>query len=202
MSEKIAKIELNNFAAFEQLSLEFSPGINLIIGANGTGKTQLLKYIYAATSLENNGDKINLSKDFAYRIKGIYGYSGSLDEYIHTNSKNKNNDEYDYTPSMISSDSGKKFQAILQITPLIIFGESVISTQAFHNDLIFTYAEKHNEEDENIKKLLSNASSAYNDLLNNINVELNQKLWEKIKFNSIFIPSKEYLPMLRGSFLR
>ena len=39
----IKHLELKNFTAFRSLSIEFSPGINIIIGANNTGKTHLLK---------------------------------------------------------------------------------------------------------------------------------------------------------------
>ncbi|WP_130471952.1 AAA family ATPase [Candidatus Magnetaquicoccus inordinatus] len=40
------KLELTNFTAFEHLDIEFSPGINVLVGANGTGKTHLMKLLY------------------------------------------------------------------------------------------------------------------------------------------------------------
>ena len=43
----ITRIELENFTVFERLVLEPSPGINVLIGTNGTGKTHLLKAAYA-----------------------------------------------------------------------------------------------------------------------------------------------------------
>ena len=43
----ISSLQLKNFVAFTDLAIEFSPGINIIIGENGTGKTQLLKAILA-----------------------------------------------------------------------------------------------------------------------------------------------------------
>ena len=43
----ISKLHLKNFIAFTDLSIDFSPGINIIIGENGTGKTQLLRAILA-----------------------------------------------------------------------------------------------------------------------------------------------------------
>lgn len=46
----ITKLELNYFTAFKHLSLEFSPGVNLFVGTNGTGKTHLLKLLYTALS--------------------------------------------------------------------------------------------------------------------------------------------------------
>ncbi len=43
----IEHLELKNFTAFRQLSVEFSPKINIVIGENGTGKTNLLKAAYS-----------------------------------------------------------------------------------------------------------------------------------------------------------
>lgn len=40
-------VKLSEFSVFENLALEFSPGINVLIGVNGTGKTHLLKVLYA-----------------------------------------------------------------------------------------------------------------------------------------------------------
>lgn len=46
----IAKLGLENFAKFGALNIDFSPKINVIIGENGTGKTQLLKAAYVANT--------------------------------------------------------------------------------------------------------------------------------------------------------
>ncbi|MBF0439830.1 MAG: AAA family ATPase [Magnetococcales bacterium] len=40
------RLELTNFTAFEHLNIEFSPAINVLVGANGTGKTHLMKLLY------------------------------------------------------------------------------------------------------------------------------------------------------------
>ena len=39
----IEKIEIKNFTAFDELKIDFVPGVNLFIGENGTGKTHILK---------------------------------------------------------------------------------------------------------------------------------------------------------------
>lgn len=44
----IEKISLKNVTVFDELSLSFSPGINVLIGQNGVGKTHVLKIIYSA----------------------------------------------------------------------------------------------------------------------------------------------------------
>ena len=43
----IKSVKLENFTVFESISCEFTPGINVFIGENGTGKTHLLKVLYA-----------------------------------------------------------------------------------------------------------------------------------------------------------
>jgi predicted ATPase len=47
----VERVKLENFTAFQKLDIELSPGINVFIGANGTGKTHLLKVLYAACDI-------------------------------------------------------------------------------------------------------------------------------------------------------
>lgn len=60
---KITRLKLENFTAFRELEMDFSPGINVFIGDNGTGKTHLLKVMYAACDITNSpfgfSEKIN-----------------------------------------------------------------------------------------------------------------------------------------------
>jgi predicted ATPase len=44
----LTRVKLEQFTAFESLDLALSPGINVFVGANGTGKTHLMKVCYAA----------------------------------------------------------------------------------------------------------------------------------------------------------
>ena len=43
----VNQIEINKFTVLNSVKIGFSDGINVIIGENGTGKTHLLKLIYA-----------------------------------------------------------------------------------------------------------------------------------------------------------
>ena len=45
----IKKLELKNFTVFKKASFSFGDKLNIIIGENGSGKTQLLKILYAWT---------------------------------------------------------------------------------------------------------------------------------------------------------
>lgn len=51
----IQRLSLRRFTAFDALDAEFSPGINILIGANATGKTHLLKVLYAASKARQDG---------------------------------------------------------------------------------------------------------------------------------------------------
>jgi len=59
----ITQVKLERFTAFENLTVPFSPGINLFIGENGSGKTHLLKAVYAACDVSKSqkslADKVN-----------------------------------------------------------------------------------------------------------------------------------------------
>ncbi len=53
---KIQSITIENFTVFkEKRKLEFCDGINVLIGANGTGKSHLLKLIYSIMKAGENG---------------------------------------------------------------------------------------------------------------------------------------------------
>lgn len=66
----LSQIKLERFTAFEQLSFQFSPGINIIIGDNGCGKTHLLKLVYAACDVSTS------QRSFAEKINRIFLPSG------------------------------------------------------------------------------------------------------------------------------
>lgn len=44
----LKKISLENFTVFSKMEIEFCDGINVFIGENGTGKTHIIKLLYAA----------------------------------------------------------------------------------------------------------------------------------------------------------
>ena len=50
----ITRVKLENFTAFKSLDIELSPGINVFVGANGTGKTHIMKVCYAACEVSKN----------------------------------------------------------------------------------------------------------------------------------------------------
>jgi AAA15 family ATPase/GTPase len=60
----IESIELRNFTVFKNFKVNFSKGINIITGENGTGKTQLLKAIYADIQISKSKNINDISKYF------------------------------------------------------------------------------------------------------------------------------------------
>ncbi len=68
--QKLTRVKLVRFTAFSDLDLELSPGINVLVGANGTGKTHLLKVCYAACDVSKTGES------FAEKLVRVFLPSG------------------------------------------------------------------------------------------------------------------------------
>ena len=54
----ITRLKLQRFTAFEDLDFKPSRGINVLVGANGTGKTHLMKVAYAACDVSRTGNNL------------------------------------------------------------------------------------------------------------------------------------------------
>ncbi len=63
-------IELNNFTIFQKLKIQFSPGINIFIGENGSGKTHILKASYVACNISKSKEK------FSTKLVNVFYPSG------------------------------------------------------------------------------------------------------------------------------
>ena len=66
----ITKVRLERFTAFEKLDFTASPGINVLVGANGTGKTHLMKLAYAACDISKT------KASFAEKLIRVFMPSG------------------------------------------------------------------------------------------------------------------------------
>ncbi len=70
----IEKITIKEFTAFNKLNLSFEKGVNVIIGANNTGKSHLLKLLYvlcASTSLSGQAEK-ELARSLTDKLNGVF----------------------------------------------------------------------------------------------------------------------------------
>ncbi|EKT4522041.1 AAA family ATPase [Pseudomonas putida] len=76
----ISSLQLKNFGAFADLAIDFSPGINIIIGENGTGKTQLLKSILALCGPEAYAEQagVQLARKLCRLYHPLSGQVGEL----------------------------------------------------------------------------------------------------------------------------
>lgn len=89
----IESLQLSKFTTFSKADLEFSPQLNVIIGENGTGKTHLLKILYALTYSATVGNSSHrYSGGFEYKIfekaLSVFGVSNA-NALVRQNSKAK-----------------------------------------------------------------------------------------------------------------
>lgn len=66
----IEKIRFLRFTAFENLKIAFSPGINIFLGENATGKTHIMKAVYATCDITKS------KSGFAEKINNVFFPSG------------------------------------------------------------------------------------------------------------------------------
>ena len=97
----IKSINLENFTVFTKIQCDFSPSINIFIGENGTGKTHMLKVLYAFCSCktffdETSDEPSKLRDDFFLVLKKCF-QDKSLAQLVAPESKSMN----------ISIDSGE-----------------------------------------------------------------------------------------------
>jgi recombinational DNA repair ATPase RecF len=55
----LQKAVLEGYRTIKKLKVEFLHGLNVIIGKNGSGKTNLMKYLYQALDIEANQQLLN-----------------------------------------------------------------------------------------------------------------------------------------------
>lgn len=76
----IERVKARRFAAFSDVDISFAPQVNVIVGDNGAGKSQLLKLLYVATSVLSDpgplaGDRPSraaLQPDIADKLVGVF----------------------------------------------------------------------------------------------------------------------------------
>lgn len=59
-------ITVENFTVFEKLDLRLSPGINVLIGENGMGKTHIMKLLYSA------GKAVRRDISFSHKVLSVF----------------------------------------------------------------------------------------------------------------------------------
>ena len=64
----ITRFRADDFTAFTNFEISFSPGINIIVGENGTGKTHLMKALYSACCVIGK----NVDRTLAQKVNGVF----------------------------------------------------------------------------------------------------------------------------------
>ena len=91
---KIKKLFLKNYRNYDEILLELNDGLNIIIGDNAQGKTNLLESIYVLAVTKsflsiNDKNLIMFNNSFSL-IKGFIQYKDNCDELeVLLNSKGK-----------------------------------------------------------------------------------------------------------------
>ncbi len=68
----IKNININNFTVFKNTNIDFSPKINIIIGENGTGKSHLLKLLYALNLSDGNVSESEAEKTISNNLLKLF----------------------------------------------------------------------------------------------------------------------------------
>ena len=84
----IDSVALSEFGAFTELKLRFSPGINVFIGANATGKSQLLKLLYTMHRSAEEGLSPDVIRD---KLQSVFK-PDHLRRLVHHVNVNERND--------------------------------------------------------------------------------------------------------------
>lgn len=61
----LKRLHLRNFTVFADADFEFSPGLNVLVGTNGTGKSHVLKVGYAVEAVRESVKNIDLTSELA-----------------------------------------------------------------------------------------------------------------------------------------
>lgn len=197
---RIERLKLTNFRNYSSLEIKLSPKINLFIGNNGEGKTNILESIYILSLTKSNrpGVEENLIK-FNEEIAKIEGLVNDADllrkQEVHITKNKKqmfiNNKEIrrnrDYISNLLVIAFTPQDLEIIKGAPNIRRNMLNIDISQLHNNYI-TYLNEYNQiikiRNEYLKKmnLNGNSDSRYLDVLNNSMVSKAIKIYEE-RFN-------------------
>ncbi len=87
----LKSLEIKDFTVFKTADLEFAKGLNVIVGANGTGKTHLLKLPYAVMAMsaeerkrrKEPPTKTLLQRRIAEKISSVFRPEDRLGRLVH-----------------------------------------------------------------------------------------------------------------------
>ncbi|MGE0083264.1 MAG: ATP/GTP-binding protein [Desulfococcaceae bacterium] len=118
---KISSLCLENFTVFKKACFDFCPGINVMIGANGTGKSHVMKVAYSLVKAINESFEFEISgKDFYAEFMGVEVENSfkeifrldKSDYLIRTNQNNNTDISFNYFENICNFKILKKSESI------------------------------------------------------------------------------------------
>ena len=91
---KLNKLYLKDFRSYDQSVFEFSDGVNVICGANGLGKTNLLESIYLLSGTRSwravkNNELIKWERDTAYIYAAVFSRGRDFEMKINLSARGR-----------------------------------------------------------------------------------------------------------------
>ena len=97
----LTKIKIENFTVFENITIPFNKGLNVLVGENGMGKTHIMKLAYAACQASKHGVSFSQKTTMLFRPN-----QSGIGRLVHRN-KNGNKTAKISVESGCSSENGK-----------------------------------------------------------------------------------------------
>lgn len=181
---KVSKIHIKNFRAYKDFECEFSDGVNLVIGDNGTGKTSLLAAItyLLSTQIYHYGGRTGLDPaDPHLEVEQVGDATVSTRECFPVEISGKivdeNGFEYEFANIMDSFNSIRFTGATSAITKIMEMNNAVLpmfSYQRFDRDWKLG---KNDKKTVSVETGLNERKDGYKDCLNGAGQEVTIQKW-------------------------
>lgn len=119
----ITRFKADSFTVFTDIDISFSPGINIIVGENGTGKTHLMKAMYSACSIIGK----NIDRTLAQKVNAVF-MPDSLGRLVH---RTKGRSSGEFTVYRKKDGESKERSITLYLTTL---GKGEQKSSNWHED--------------------------------------------------------------------
>ncbi len=159
---KLNFISLKNFRNYSATKMDLNPRINIFLGNNGQGKTNLLEAVW--TLMNGQTFKNSKSRDLMKFNENSLEINGEISDKSHTNHIKFSilNDKKKFELN------GKKINSKSRVKKLI-------STVIFDKDLSYNLAQSFKPRRDCLDSIIANLSNEYKVLITNYNKEIKRK---------------------------
>jgi len=194
----IKSVEISNFTVFEHMNCDFSSGINIFIGENGTGKTHLLKILYAVSNTEKykisliganefEGEPVSITNNLDHIIYHLFN---APVEGLDVNLVRNNSTNHESARIKITTDSENIISYISELGFMTAINLHDIDARIFEQEALFIPAKdmlSHSGLENDYAKRLLPFDRTQIDILNNLKISklreqttLSKSLTEKL----------------------